>query len=49
MTKCPCSPKILLGGIAHMGRFIDKMRLRHQGMIQVFNYLTVGFDQYLVD
>ena len=25
----PRSPKALLGGIAHLGRFIDKIRLRH--------------------
>jgi len=27
----PRSPKVLLGGIAHLGRFIDKIRLRHVG------------------
>jgi hypothetical protein len=45
----PRSPKVLLGGIAHLGRFIDKIRLRSQGQIQDYNYITVGFDQYLVD
>ena len=45
----PRSPKILLGGIAHLGRFIDKIRLRHAGKIQDYNYITVGFDKYLVD
>ena len=30
----PRSPKALLGGIAHLGRFIDKIRLRHEGKIQ---------------
>lgn len=45
----PRSPKALLGGIAHLGRFIDKIRLRHAGQIQDYNYLTVGFDKYLVD
>ncbi len=45
----PRSPKDLLGGIAHLGRFIDKIRLRHAGQIQDYNYVTVGFDKYLVD
>jgi hypothetical protein len=45
----PRSPKSLLGGIAHLGRFIDKIRLRHAGHIQDYNYITVGFDKYLVD
>ena len=45
----PRSPKALLGRIAHLGRFIDKIRLRHAGAIQDYNYITVGFDKYLVD
>ena len=45
----PRSPKALLGGIAHLGRFIDKIRLRHAGKIQDYNYITAGFDKYLVD
>ena len=45
----PRSPKALLGGIAHLGRFIDKIRLRHEGKIQDYNYITVGFDKYLVE
>jgi hypothetical protein len=45
----PRSPKSLLGGMAHLGRFIDKIRLRHAGKIQDYNYITVGFDKYLVD
>jgi len=45
----PRSPKVLLVGIAHLGRLIDKIRLRHVGQIQDYNYLTVGFDQYLID
>lgn len=28
---------------------IDKIRLRHAGQIQDYNYITVGFDKYLVD
>ena len=49
MTNYPRSPKALLGGIAHLGRFIDKIRLRNEGKIQEYNYITVGFDKYLVD
>ena len=49
MMEYPRSPKSLLGGIAHLGRFIDKIRLRHAGKIQDYNYITVGFDKYLVD
>ncbi|HYM87698.1 MAG TPA: DUF5069 domain-containing protein [Nitrospiraceae bacterium] len=45
----PRSPKALLGGIAHLGRLIDKIRLRHAGQIKDYNYITVGFDKYLVD
>ena len=45
----PRSPKALLGGLAHLARFIDKIRLRHAGQIQDYNYITVGFDKYLVD
>ena len=47
--KYPLSPKALLGGIAHLGRFIDKIKLRNAGQIQDYNYITAGFDKYLVD
>jgi len=33
----------------HLGRMIDKVRLRHAGSIQDYNYLTAGFDKYLLD
>jgi len=45
----PRSPKSLLGGIAHLRRFIDKIRLRNAGKIQDYNYITIGFDKYLID
>ena len=45
----PRSPKTLLGGIAHLARFIDKIRLRNAGLIQDYNYITVGFDKHLID
>ncbi|MDF0673744.1 MAG: DUF5069 domain-containing protein [Nitrospira sp.] len=48
-ARYPRSPKVLLGGIAHLGRFIDKIRLRNAGQIQDYNYITVGFDKYLAD
>ena len=45
----PRSPKAFLGGIAHLGRFIDKIRLRNAGKIQDYNYITTGFDKYLIE
>lgn len=45
----PRSPKVRLGDIAHLGRIIDKIRLRQAGQIQDYNYLTVGFDRYLLN
>ena len=49
LPQYPRSPKALLGGIAHLGRFIDKIRLRNAGEIQDYNYITVGFDKHLID
>jgi Fic family protein len=49
MQKYPRSPKVLLGGMAHLARLIDKIRMRHAGQIQDYNYLTTGFDKYLLD
>lgn len=45
----PRSPKEQLGGLCHLGRLVDKIRLRHEGHIQDYNYLTTGFDKYLLD
>ncbi len=45
----PRSPHLQLGGITHLARIIDKIRLHHAGHIQGYNYLTVGFDKYLLD
>ncbi len=45
----PRSPKMLVGGIAHLAPFIDKIRLRNAGDIQDYNYITVGFDKHLID
>jgi hypothetical protein len=49
IPQYPRSPRVLLGGMAHLGRFIDKIRLRNAGRIQDYNYVTVGFDKYLID
>lgn len=48
-NRYPRSPKVLLGGMAHLARLIDKIRLRDAGRIPDYNYLTVGFDKYLLD
>jgi hypothetical protein len=45
----PRSPKALLGGIVHLGRFIDKIRMRNAGLIQEYNYITMGFDKHLIE
>jgi hypothetical protein len=47
--KYPRSPKAPIGGIAHLGRFIDKIRLRNVGKIQDYNYITTGFDKHLIE
>ncbi|MEO7863782.1 MAG: DUF5069 domain-containing protein [Nitrospirales bacterium] len=48
-AQYPRSPKVQVGGLCHLGRLIDKVRLRSEGKIQDYNYLTVGFDKYLLD
>jgi hypothetical protein len=45
----PRSPKEQVGGLCHLGRLIDKVRMRNAGQIPDYNYLTVGFDKYLLD
>ena len=45
----PRSPREKVGGMVHLGRLFDKIRLRHKGLIQGYNYLTTGFDKYLLD
>ena len=49
LPRYPRSPKSLLGGIAHLGRFIDKIRMRNAGLIQDYNYITTGFDKHLIE
>ena len=48
-AQYPRSPKEQVGGLCHLGRLIDKIRMRKAGQIQDYNYLTVGFDKYLLD
>ena len=48
-AQYPRSPKEQVGGLCHLGRLIDKVRMRKAGQIQDYNYLTVGFDKYLLD
>jgi len=48
-TQYPRSPKEQVGGLCHLGRLIDKIRMRNAGQIQDYNYLTIGFDKYLLD
>jgi Domain of unknown function (DUF5069) len=48
-AQYPRSPKEQVGGLCHLGRLIDKVRMRNAGQIQGYNYLTVGFDKYLLD
>ncbi|TLY30123.1 MAG: DUF5069 domain-containing protein [Nitrospirae bacterium] len=47
--RYPRSPKVLLGGMASLARFLDKIRLRRAGHIRDYNYITVGFDKHLLD
>ena len=45
----PRSPKEQINGLCFLARLIDKIRMRNAGQIQDYNYLTVGFDKYLLD
>jgi len=44
----PRSPYELLGGYVHLARLIDKARLYRQGLLEGYNYKTVGFDKHLL-
>ena len=48
-AQYPRSPKEEVNGLCFFGRLIDKVRMRHVGQIQDYNYLTTGFDKYLLD
>ena len=43
------SPYDRLGGYVHLRRLIDKARLHRQGLLDGYNYKTVGFDKHLLD
>src|SRR5437764_10533030 len=44
----PRSPYQKLGGYAHLPRLIDKARLHRKGLLNGYNYKTVGFDKHLL-
>lgn len=45
----PRSPYERLGGYVHLPRLIDKARLHRRGLLEGYNYKTVGFDKHLLD
>lgn len=47
-TPFPRSPYERLGGYVHLPRLIDKARLHHKGLLNGYNYKTVGFDKHLL-
>jgi Domain of unknown function (DUF5069) len=44
----PRSPYARLGGYVHLPRLIDKARLHHKGLLNGYNYKTIGFDKHLL-
>src|SRR5438477_12840244 len=44
----PRSPYEKLGGYVHLPRLIDKARLHCKGLLNGYNYKTVGFDTHLL-
>ncbi|PZR72831.1 MAG: hypothetical protein DLM52_12135 [Chthoniobacterales bacterium] len=44
----PRSPYEKLGGYVHLPRLIDKARLHQKGLLNGYNYKTVGFDKHLL-
>jgi hypothetical protein len=44
----PRSPYKKLGGYVHLPRLIDKARLHRKGLLNGYNYKTVGFDKHLL-
>ncbi|MEP7071242.1 MAG: DUF5069 domain-containing protein [Verrucomicrobiota bacterium] len=44
----PRSPYEKLGGFVHLPRLIDKARLHQKGLLDGYNYKTVGFDKHLL-
>ncbi|MDQ6808544.1 MAG: DUF5069 domain-containing protein [Verrucomicrobiota bacterium] len=44
----PRSPYERLGGYVHLPRLIDKAKLHRQGLLDGYNYKTIGFDKHLL-
>jgi Domain of unknown function (DUF5069) len=44
----PRSPYARLGGYVHLPRLIDKAKLQRKGLLDGYNYKTVGFDKHLL-
>src|SRR3989442_50938 len=44
----PRSPYEKLGGYVHLARLLDKAKLYRQGLLNGYNYRTVGFDKHLL-
>ena len=42
------SPYERLGGYVHLPRLIDKAKLHRKGLLDGYNYKTVGFDKHLL-
>jgi len=46
--RLPRSPFDRLGGFVHLPRLIDKAKLHRNGLLNGYNYKTVGFDKHLL-
>ena len=46
--RFPRSPYERLGGYVHLPRLIDKARLHRKGLLNGYNYKSVGFDKHLL-
>ena len=46
--RFPRSPYERLGGYVHLPRLIDKAKLHRKGLLNGYNYKTVGFDKHLL-
>ena len=44
----PRSPYDRLGGCVHLPRLIDKAKLHRKGLLNGYNYKTIGFDKHLL-
>src|SRR5438270_3516989 len=44
----PRSPYEKLGGYVHLPRLIDKARLHRKGLLNGYDYKTVGFEKHLL-